>query len=165
MKASLALAVLGACAQPAYGVVQFPFAKHGSPPQNTATGASETRALNTDFFLGAMTYVVNASVGTPNQPVSLVLSPSSSDTWVVDARSDYCTYYSSYYGSSSYDDYDTDSESTGLCKWGSCKYKADQTADPSDYDLGSFPPLGPPGAMSITESYSTFRAMFLISTC
>jgi hypothetical protein len=69
-----------------------------------------------------MAYVVNATVGTPGQPVSLVLSSSTSQTWVKDTRSSDCT-YSSYYGSS-YDSYDSDSpytESTGDCIWGSCK--------------------------------------------
>ena len=122
MKASLVLALLGACAQSARAVVQFPFAKHGSPARDVIKGASKPRALSTEFFLGSMTYVVNASVGTPGQPVSLVLSPSSSDTWVVDARSDDCTYYSTYYGSSYDDDSDSYStESNELCVWGSCK--------------------------------------------
>lgn len=116
MKASLVLALLGACAPSVLAVVQFPFAKHANTPHNVASGGSKPRALNTDFFLGAMTYVVNVTVGTPGQPVSLVLSPASSDTWVVDARSDQCTYYSSYYSST----YDSD-ESDSSCVWGTCK--------------------------------------------
>lgn len=73
--------------------------------------------------MGAMTYVVNATVGTPGQPVSLVLSSTTSDTWVKDTRSSDCTYSSSYY--SYYDDTsDSDNDysySTGDCIWGSCK--------------------------------------------
>lgn len=66
-----------------------------------------------------MTYVVNATVGTPGQPVSLVLSSSSSDTWVLDAESSQCnSYYSSYYSSYDDDTYGSDDES---CIWGSCK--------------------------------------------
>lgn len=118
MKVSLVLALFGACTQPAYAVVQFPFARHGNPHHDIASRSSKPRALNTDFFLGGLTYVVNASVGTPGQPVSLVLSPSSSDTWVVDARSSDCTYYSSYYDDDTYDSY---SSYTGTCIWGSCK--------------------------------------------
>lgn len=116
MKGSLVLALLAACTQSAHAVVQFPFVKHGSLPQNVAKGGSKARALNTGFFQGAMTYVVNATVGTPGQPVSLVLAPSSSDTWVVDTRSDQCTYYSTYY-STSYDG-DTDPDESS-CLWGS----------------------------------------------
>lgn len=112
------MALLAACTQSAHAVVQFPFAKHRSPPQNVAKGGSKARALNTGFFQGAMTYVVNATVGTPGQPVSLVLAPSSSDTWVVDARSSQCTYYSTYYGTS----YDGDTyPDDPACIWGSCK--------------------------------------------
>lgn len=119
MKASLVLALLAACTQSAHAVVQFPFAKHGGPPQSVAKGGSKPRALNTGFFQGALTYVVNATVGTPGQPVSLVLAPASSDTWVVDARSDECTYRSTYYSSS----YDEDNYYSGdpSCDWGSCK--------------------------------------------
>lgn len=126
MKASLVLALLSACTQSVYAVVQFPFAKQGSPSPNVATKGLKPRAVSRDFVLGGMTYLVNASIGTPGQPVSLVLSPSSSDTWVVDARSYYCEYYSNYYGTYNDDGtYDSDgyyTESEDLCKWGSCKW-------------------------------------------
>lgn len=119
MKVSLVLALLGACTPAVRAVVQFPFAKHASPPHNVANGGSKARALNTDYFPGAMTYVVNVTVGTPGQPVSLVLTPSSSDTWVIDSRSSLCTYYS-YYGTT-YDSDDYYTESSGDCVWGTCK--------------------------------------------
>ncbi|KAG8159926.1 hypothetical protein KVR01_010563 [Diaporthe batatas] len=121
MKASLVLALFGACTQPAFAVIQFPFARRGSPPSDVASSASKPRAVNAETFMGAMTYVVNATIGTPGQPVSLVLSSSTSDTWVKDTRSGDCTYSSSYY--SSYDGtYDSDNDysySTGDCIWGS----------------------------------------------
>lgn len=115
------LALLGACAQSARAVVQLPFSRQGSPSHDVAKGGLKPRALSREFFLGAMTYVVNATVGTPGQPVSLVLSPSSSDTWVVDARSGDCTYYNYYYGSTGDDLDDYYYEVSDLCLWGSCK--------------------------------------------
>lgn len=123
MKASLVLALLGACIQPALAVVQFPFARHGSTPHDLASRASEPRAVSQDFFLSALTYVVNVTVGTPGQPVSLVLSSSSSETWVLDTRGSKCTFESSW-SSSDTDTYGSDlyyTESTEECIWGSCK--------------------------------------------
>lgn len=122
MKASLVLALFGACTQPALAVVQFPFARRASPPpRGVASRASKPRAVNAETFLGAMTYVVNATIGTPGQPVSLVLSSSTSETWVIDTRSSDCTYSSSYY-SGSYDgttDSDSDYSYSTECIWGS----------------------------------------------
>lgn len=159
MKASLALAWLGTCAPSVHAVVHFPFAKHANPPHNVARGGSKPRALNEDFFLGAMTYVVNATVGTPGQPVSLVLSPDSSDTWVVDARSEQCTYYSDYYDSYSdlgTDDLDDDStESLVSCIWGSCKSSPSSDGRPTrSRSRICTAPDAPPRALPITESYS-----------
>jgi hypothetical protein len=148
MKASLVLALLGACTQPAFAVVQFPFARHVSSPRDVASRASKPRAVDAEVFMGAMTYVVNVTVGTPGQPVSLVLSSSSSDTWVKDTRSSDCTYSSSYYGST----YDSDSyysESTEMCIWGSCKSCPVQIKDPPDHGLGSVLLLGLPARSGI----------------
>lgn len=160
MKTSLVLALLGACVPSVHAVVHFPFAKHTSPPHNVAKGGSKPRALNEDFFLGAMTYVVNATVGTPGQPVSLVLSTDSSDTWVVDARSEECTYPSDYYGSySDSDTYDSDdyyTESFESCIWGSCKSSPSSDGRPTrSRSRICTAPEAPPGALPITESYST----------
>lgn len=66
-------------------------------------------------------FLVNATVGTPGQALSLVLSPSATDTWVPDASSGYCNYtvdYDYYY------DYDLDkyvynNTYGSLCLWGS----------------------------------------------
>lgn len=62
-----------------------------------------------------MAYVVNASIGTPGQAVSLALSSSTTDTWVIDTRSDFCE---SYYD---YDDDSTETLETTSCIWGTCK--------------------------------------------
>lgn len=171
MKTSLVLALLGACAPSVHAVVHFPFAKHASPPHNVARGGSLPRALNQDFFLGAMTYVVNATVGTPGQPVSLILSPDSSDTWIIDARSEQCTFYSDYYGTYSdlgTDDLDDDyTESLESCIWGSCKSSFVQTADPPDYDFGSVLPLRlrPEHRRSPSHTLREESATVLISRC
>lgn len=120
MKTSIRLALVGAFIHAASAAVQFPFAKHANSGHKAASSTIR-RAVNTDLFWGDLTYIVNASIGTPGQTVSLVLSTSTSDTWVIDTRSEYCAYYSGY---SSYDDEDytsTDTSQTTYCVWGTCK--------------------------------------------
>lgn len=116
MKTSIRLALIGAFINAAAAVVQFPFAKHANTGHISASSTTR-RALNTDVFLGDMAYIANASIGTPGQTVSLVLSSSTTDTWVIDTRSDYCE---PYY----VDDDDNDSadaSETTSCVWGTCK--------------------------------------------
>lgn len=69
---------------------------------------------------GGIAWVVNATVGTPGQPLSLLISPSAPDTWVPDATSSYCddSYFTSLYG----DDYGDLDEYMTYCKWGSCQF-------------------------------------------
>lgn len=108
--------------------LHFTFAKHLHIDGVKTAIASNTnrRTVNTDVSYADVTYVVNATIGTPGQAVSLVLSTSSSDTWVVDARSSWCSYSSGY----SYDDGDDEaydvrtadsSVKSEYCTWGTCK--------------------------------------------
>lgn len=91
---------------------------------------AQRRNLNAQLGYADVTYVVNATVGTPGQPVSLILSSSTSDTWVVDARSVWCTYSASsdgyYYDDEDDDAYNSTSSASDTaepeyCKWGTCK--------------------------------------------
>lgn len=130
MKTSTLLPLVGACARLTSAAVQFSFTKQTGTGLKAATVA-KPRSTNANISYADVTYVVNATVGTPGQPVSLILSSSSSDTWVVDTRSDYCTY--TYYGYDDDDDYygddddddESDSNSTSTttseyCIWGTC---------------------------------------------
>lgn len=117
MKASVPLALTSIFPQIASAVVQFPFAKQKTRSYNNTGTDSTRRSINAALSYLDSTYVVNVTVGTPGQPVSLQLSASSSDTWVVDARSEYCTYSYGYYGYE--DDYNT--TETQYCVWGTCK--------------------------------------------
>ncbi len=51
------------------------------------------------------TYLVDVTVGTPPQNLSLILAPDASDTWIPDAASSYCRGGGSKW-----------------CRWGSCEY-------------------------------------------
>lgn len=114
MKSSTRLALVGAFIDSATAVVQFPFAKHANTGHNSVS-SKPRRDVNADLFLGNMAYVVNASIGTPGQTVSLVISSSTTDTWVIDTRSEYCESYYEYYDDS------TDMSETTSCIWGTCK--------------------------------------------
>ncbi|ROV94965.1 hypothetical protein VMCG_08320 [Cytospora schulzeri] len=136
MKTYIRLALIGAFINAANAVVQFPFAKHANTEHESASSTIR-RAVSTDIFLGDMMYIVNASIGTPGQTVSLILSPSSSDTWVLDTRSQYCAYYSTYDDEA---DDSTDISQTTDCVWGtfssnlSSSYtRQDSSNDDDDY--------------------------------
>lgn len=87
--------------QLATAAVQFSFAKHNlRTPQTPSNGRRSTVAAGLAY--STSTFIVNVTVGTPAQPQSLLLSTSSWDTWLVDARSDYCEDYDYSY------DYDED---------------------------------------------------------
>ncbi|ROW10901.1 hypothetical protein VPNG_05363 [Cytospora leucostoma] len=145
MKTSVRLALAGVFIHAANAVVQFPFAKHVNTV-NTKSDASSTRrrAVNADLFWGDMQYAVNISIGTPAQSVSLLLSPSGSDTWVLDARSSQCALYhddySSYYDDDEYNTTDSSSTSSD-CLWGSfssnlsSSYKPQDLNDDEDYSF------------------------------
>lgn len=101
----------------ASAAVQLSFAKQkeSTSTHATATDRSARRAANADLSYEAATYVVNVTVGTPGQPVSLQISSSASNTWVVDARSSWCTYSTYVYNEDEYTD------SSAYCPWGTCE--------------------------------------------
>lgn len=130
MKTSIRLALVGAFIHAASAVVQFPFAKHANTGHGSASSTTR-RAVNTNVFWSDLTYIVNASIGMPGQTMSLVLSTSSSDTWVLDTRSQYCAYYPQY---SSYDDdiNSTDTSQTTYCVWGTFSSNLSSSYTPQD---------------------------------
>ncbi|KUI54719.1 putative aspartic-type endopeptidase OPSB [Cytospora mali] len=142
MKTSIRLVlIIGNFIQATTALVQFPFAKHANTAHKSVASTSR-RAVNTGLFWGDLTYVVNASIGTPGQSVSLVLSTSSSTTWVLDSRSETCDEYSDYssYADEGDEDYNnTDITSTTYCVWGtfssnqSSTYESQGTSDNDDY--------------------------------
>lgn len=118
MKASTLLALTSIYLRRAGAAVHLPFAKQKTSSHETTTDLTR-RSINAALSYSDAIYVVNVTVGTPGQPVSLQLSASSSDTWVVDARSTWCTSTYSYYGYGYEDDYNT--TETQYCIWGTCK--------------------------------------------
>lgn len=123
MKTSLLLALTSGCLS-VHAAVQLSFSKHKNGARETLAGAARrSDSVTAGFSYQDATYVVNVTVGTPGQPVSLQISPSVSNTFVVDARSTRCT--DSYY---SVDDDDGDSSNgtdtlvtLEYCPWGICK--------------------------------------------
>ncbi|KAK3340627.1 aspartic peptidase domain-containing protein [Neurospora tetraspora] len=89
-------------ASAADGYVHLPFSR----PQlkDLDLGKNGSRTLS-DFVVP---YLVQAQVGTPPQNFSLLISPTSTDTWVVDATTEYC-YYANFW----------ESDDVQKCVWGS----------------------------------------------
>lgn len=108
--------------QASHAAVQFSFAKQKIGGHEDVLGSTRrSDTIKPSLAYRDATYVVDVTVGTPGQPVSLQLSPSASNTFVIDRRSDWCT-VSYYY--SSYDDEDIDDSDTNeseYCPWGTCK--------------------------------------------
>ncbi|KAH7631614.1 aspartic peptidase domain-containing protein [Sordaria sp. MPI-SDFR-AT-0083] len=96
-------------ASAADGYVHLPFSR----PQlkDLDLGNNGSRTLS-DYVVP---YLVQAQVGTPPQDFSLLISPTSTDTWVVDATTEYCDpqYYQHYYNE------DVESDNVHKCVWGS----------------------------------------------
>ena len=115
MKTSIRLNLLSlsVCLGVVDAVVQLEFARQaGSLAELAGRDSASASLVKSDFL-----WVVNATVGTPGQQVSLLISPSVADTWVPDATSSYCD--ESYY-SNLYDD-DEEEDNPTYCRWGSCK--------------------------------------------
>lgn len=122
MKRAILLALTGGCLS-AHAAVQLSFSKHKHDARETLGGAARrSDSVSAGLSYQGATYVVNVTVGTPGQPVSLQISTSASNTFVVDARSTQCTEQAYYddYDEDLYGDTDT-SVSTNLCPWGTCK--------------------------------------------
>lgn len=124
MKPSNSWVLGGALAQLASAAVHFPFVKQKTPVSSrNATAGSHRRSLTSGFSFQDATYVVNVTVGTPGQSMSLQISPLASDTWVIDARSSYCTdeYYDYTYTEDGELTDDTNLTTIEYCVWGTCK--------------------------------------------
>lgn len=120
MKTSVFVALMGVCSPFASAAVHLTYAKQQrSTTSSPATGSSRRGSVNENISYSDATYVVNVTVGTPGQAMTLELSTSSSDTFVIDARSSYCTYDLNSYDDSEYGDLDT---TNPYCIWGSCKF-------------------------------------------
>lgn len=120
MKTSVFVALISVCSPFASAAVHLTYAKQQrSTIPSQATGSSRRSSVNENISYNDATYVVNVTVGTPGQAMTLELSTSSSDSFVIDARSSYCTYDPSSYDDSEYGDVDT---TNTYCTWGSCKF-------------------------------------------
>lgn len=114
MKAFNLLAIVGASPHFASAAVHLSYSKQ-QRSNGPSTGSSR-RSINSNISYNEATYVVNVTVGTPGQAMTLELSTSSSDTWVMDSRSSECAY-------SDYDYSDTYNTNITFCKSGTCKYE------------------------------------------
>ncbi|KAH8901872.1 acid protease, partial [Coniochaeta sp. PMI_546] len=105
--------------------LHLPFSRQIRDVSNGLFGRDSNPSLS--LWGGDYAYVVNASVGTPGQSVSLVISPSLSDTWVPDKSSSYCnhTEYDYYYNN--YNDFDYNVTYSSYCLWGSFDKSASST--------------------------------------
>lgn len=121
---TVAICILGASTAAAQHLL-LPFSQHSNIPaasKLSARASSDAIGLSSSQYA----YVVNVSVGTPAQKLSLLISPSTGDTWVPDANTLDCSpdwYYRRAYGSSYDDDpeyyYDDLDIPDPECKWGS----------------------------------------------
>ncbi|KAL2161772.1 hypothetical protein VTH06DRAFT_7556 [Thermothelomyces fergusii] len=118
---AVAIGMLSAAAVSAQHVL-LPFSQHRDVA--LSAHASERGALRGP---DGYAYVIDAAVGTPPQNLSLLISTTTSHTWVPDANTRECSprwYYHKYYHDDYYyyddddedDDYD---DSDSRCRWGS----------------------------------------------
>ncbi|KXH31177.1 aspartic proteinase [Colletotrichum simmondsii] len=142
-----ALFALSGCAATALAQVHLPFSHQ---PQPKASSNVETRDVADrrsvsalDVYVTDWNYLVNATVGTPPQDISLRVSVQAEYTWVPNAK--YCDYYnySDYYDSSS-------TRSAYYLDSYSCKYGAFQSNESSTYVN--------PGTEEFSTRYSVGRA-------
>ncbi|KAK4097616.1 acid protease [Parathielavia hyrcaniae] len=115
---TLAVCLLGATTAAAQHVL-LPFTHHRDSSQLWARALEQTGLKSADYA-----YVVDVSVGTPAQSLSLLISPSTGASWVPDANTRYCSpewYREKYY--SGYSDYELERydipDGPGECHWGS----------------------------------------------
>ncbi|KAK4150869.1 aspartic peptidase domain-containing protein [Chaetomidium leptoderma] len=126
-------AALGAATAAAAQHVLLPFSQRNDAA-TLAVRASEQAALKSSEYA----YVVDVAVGTPAQKLSLLISPSTGDTWVPDANTVQCS-PEWYYGSQGYYDYYDDSEiPAAICHWGSFNKSLSSTHLEANYRSSSF---------------------------
>ncbi|KAL2270607.1 hypothetical protein VTJ83DRAFT_2791 [Remersonia thermophila] len=101
--------------------VLLPFSQH-----RDAQGIAARASLQATIGAPIYPYAINVSIGDPPQPLSLLISPSASHTWVPDANTAECSpewYYKDYYEMDEddlYDYYGPDfTFPQSECKWGS----------------------------------------------
>lgn len=121
MKKSVVVALISVYSSSASAAVHLTYAKQQKSVTSSSAAGSNRRSVNTNTSYNDATYVVNVTVGTPGQAMTLELSTSSSDTFVIDARSSYCTYDPDYYGDYEDGDYTNEDITNTYCVWGSCK--------------------------------------------
>ncbi|PSR88497.1 aspartic peptidase domain-containing protein [Coniella lustricola] len=157
MKPSSSWVLAGALVQLASGVVHLPFVKQprALASNRDADAGLDRRSLTSGLSLQDTVYAVNVTVGTPGQPMTLQVSPLAAVTWVVDARSSYCS--ESYYIYTSSDEDDDELTTIENCIWGtfgpgnsstfvsadpntesSYDYSFDGTTDGGDYVYGDY---------------------------
>lgn len=129
------LALGGISSQFASAAVHFTYAKQQA--SNAPSANSIRRSINANISYNDATYVVNVTVGTPGQAMTLELSTSSAETFVIDARSPYCTDYTDYGDSVEGESYNTNS----YCVWGTCEYEFESSYN--EIFLGKVQARGP----------------------
>jgi hypothetical protein len=114
--------------------VLLPFSQHNSNDVNlSARGSKQTTLTSSEYA-----YVVDATVGTPPQKVSLLISTSVGDTWVPDANTVECSpewYYLDRYW---YDDDDDFDMPDAKCTWGSFNKTRSSTYLPANSRYDDF---------------------------
>ena len=117
--------------------VLLPFSQHNDIP-GLSPRTSEQATLKSSEYA----YLVEASVGTPAQKLSLVISPSTGHTWVPDANTYECSpewYYAQYRSSSSF------KIPASECKWGSYNSSLSSTYLPANRRYTEFDIYNPAG--------------------
>ncbi|KAL2148039.1 hypothetical protein VTI28DRAFT_95 [Corynascus sepedonium] len=131
----LAIGILSATATSAQHVL-LPFSQREDV--SLSARASEEGTLKS---ASGFAYVIDATVGTPSQKVSLLLSTSSGDTWVPDANTVECSpewYYRSYYSSYGDDEGFEPTIPEPECLWGSFNKSLSSTYLPANSRYDSF---------------------------
>ncbi|KAK3681785.1 aspartic peptidase domain-containing protein [Podospora appendiculata] len=117
--------------------VLLPFSRHVDTtrhdPSRVSARDSSSSSETVSVVASDFTFVVNATVGTPGQPVLLKISPSAIDTWVPDADG-YCDRdsYSADYGPDYVYMHDP------VCRWGAYNISLSSTYLPPNQKYSSF---------------------------
>ncbi|KXH44041.1 aspartic proteinase [Colletotrichum salicis] len=142
-----ALFALGGGAIAVLAQIHLPFSHQpqlkASPNVETRDSAGRRSVFVTDVYVTDWNYLVNTTVGTPPQDVSLRVSIQAEHTWIPNAK--YCDYYNY---SENYDS--TSTRSAYYLDSYSCKYGAFQSNESSTYVN--------PGTEDFSTRYSVGRA-------
>ncbi|KAK3331605.1 aspartic peptidase domain-containing protein [Cercophora scortea] len=118
--------------------VLLPFSRHvdtTSGPSRVSARDSSGGSEAVSVVANEFTFVVNATVGTPGQPVLLKISPSAIDTWVPDANG-FCD--RRYYDSTEYDDTSYEYYRDPVCRWGAYNTSLSSTYLPPNQKYQTF---------------------------